>query len=299
MAGLSTFDMFKNTSSSICQALDQIQLVRLQNTLLEMLDDIITVCNTERIDYMLGGGSALGAARHQGIIPWDDDIDVNMTRKEVQRFLPAFKRAFSEKYWIHTPEEYNNYALLMIQIRKKGTCLKTRDDFWHEECGACIDIFVIENTFDCKPLRIVHGMGSLAFGLLLSCRKFYRDRKQLLEFAQGNREIVSVLNKKIAIGFLISFLPINMLTRMANGWNKMCKNDHSRYVTIPSGRKHFFGEMGLREDVASTRECVFSKRNCRCPANLEEYLSRLYGDYMKIPEEHDIEKHYYFGEIKI
>ena len=123
VAGLVTFDAFKHNQSEMCQALDSEQLARLQHVLLEMLDDIILVCSREGIDYMLGGGSALGAARHQGMIPWDDDIDLNMTRADVQRFIPAFEAAFSDKYWIHTPEKSDNYALLMPQIRKKGTRL--------------------------------------------------------------------------------------------------------------------------------------------------------------------------------
>ncbi len=89
---LSTMDAFKNLKSGDLVTVDDEMLKKIQNVLLGILDDIIAVCEKYEIPYTLGGGSVLGAVRHQGFIPWDDDIDVNFSRRDYERFIPAFRK---------------------------------------------------------------------------------------------------------------------------------------------------------------------------------------------------------------
>lgn len=298
MHSLSTFDSFKHLHTEDMIELTDDQLHTLQNSLLGILDDIDFVCRKYEITYTLGGGSCLGAVRHQGFIPWDDDIDINFSRAEYRKFIPAFRQEFAEKYWIHTPEERDNYALLFARIRKKGTVERTRDDFFNDECGIFIDVFIIENTFDSGIMRKIHGLGCMAFGLALSCRKFWRDRKQLLSLAQDNTSLKQVFLVKIILGLLLAWGSINFWTRLANRWNALCNNDASRFVAIPAGRKKFFGELYERAAVCVPEEMHFAGRKMNCPKDYEMYLTRLYGDYMKIPPEADREIHAYWGEIQ-
>lgn len=294
---LSTMDAFKNLKSGDLVTVDDEMLKKIQNVLLGILDDIITVCEKYKIPYTLGGGSVLGAVRHQGFIPWDDDIDVNFSRRDYERFIPAFRKEFGEKYWIHTPEATDNYGLLFARVRLKGTMLKTRDDFWTEECGAFVDLFILENTFDNPVLRWIHGTGCQALGLLLSCRKFYRDRKFMLELAHENPELLRAVRVKIALGFCASIGSVNFWTRLANRWSALCKNHNSEWITIPAGRKKFWGELYRRGDVLGITRMPFEGHIVNCPENYDMYLTRLYGDYMKIPPEEDRERHPFFGEI--
>lgn len=294
---LSTMDAFKNLKSGDLVTVDDEMLKKIQNVLLGILDDIIAVCEKYKIPYTLGGGSVLGAVRHQGFIPWDDDIDVNFSRRDYERFIPAFRKEFGKKYWIHTPEATDNYGLLFARVRLKGTMLRTRDDFWTEECGAFVDLFIWENTFDNPVLRWIHGMGCQALGLLLSCRKFYRDRKFMLELAHENPGLLRAVRVKIALGFCTSIGSVNFWTRLANRWSALCKNHNSEWITIPAGRKKFWGELYRRGDVLGITRMPFEGRIVNCPENYDMYLTRLYGDYMKIPPEEDREKHPFFGEI--
>ena len=293
---LSTMDAFKNLKSKDLATVDEKTLRRIQSVLLEILDDVITTCKLYGITYTLGGGSVLGAVRHQGFIPWDDDIDVNFSRRDYERFIPAFRKEFGEKYWIHTPEETENYGLLFARVRLKGTVLKTRDDFWTEECGAFIDLFILENTFNNPILRWIHGTGCQALGFLLSCRKFYRDRKFMLELAQGNMELLRAVRVKIVLGFFASVGSMNFWTRLANRWSALCRNDNSEWIAIPAGRKKFWGELYRRRDMLEVTMMPFEGRSVNCPKNYDMYLSCLYGDYMKIPPEEDRERHPFFGE---
>lgn len=296
---LSTMDAFKNLKSKDLVSVDDEMLKKIQNVLLGILDDIITVCEKYKIPYTLGGGSVLGAVRHQGFIPWDDDIDVNFSRRDYERFIPAFRKEFGEKYWIHTPEATDNYGLLFARVRLKGTMLKTRDDFWTEECGAFVDLFILENTFDNPVLRWIHGMGCQALGLLLSCRKFYRDRKFMLELAHENPELLRAVRVKIALGFCTSIGSVNFWTRLANRWSALCRDDHSEMVAAPAGRKKFWGELYRRRDMLEIEKKTFEGRCVNCPKNYEMYLTHMYGDYMTLPPEEERERHPFFGEIKL
>lgn len=291
---LTTFDLLKNLRPAECVLLSKYELAELQQLLLTMLDDILSVCDEYNISYSLGGGSVLGAVRHHGFIPWDDDLDINMSRKEYERFIPMFKKHFGGKYWVHTPEETSGYELLFARIRRKGTSVKTRDDFFSDETGAFIDVFISENTFENPVLRNLHGLLCQGTGFLLSCRKFYRARKQMMNLAGADAKASRLFKCKILIGFLISFGSVDGWRKLADRCNRLCANDQSRLVTVPSGRKKFYGELCERRELCQTRKAIFAGRECLIPEGSEHYLQRLYGDYQKIPPVEGREVHIYF-----
>jgi len=298
---LETIGVFKHIKSKDAIVLTDDQLHALQRTLNGILRDIVTVCEENGLTYELGGGSCLGAVRHHGFIPWDDDIDINMPRSDHDIFIVKFREKFGDRYWVHTPRETKEYGLLLSRVLLKGTSVRTREDFHNKECGAFVDIFVIENTYDNKVLRQIHGIGCMAFGLAQSCRKFFRDRKPLLALLDGcgdekeKQQYLRVFRVKIAIGAVLSFMSLDAWIRAADRWYSMCRNDHSRYVTVPAGRKHFFGEMYLRSDLCRTVEIPYDGEKRAVPAAYDLYLRRLYGDYMQIPKDADKEQHVFFA----
>lgn len=294
MANLSTFEVFKHIHAEGCVELDDERLRQLQGILITMLDDIVDVCETHGINYSLGGGSVLGALRHHGFIPWDDDIDLNMPRRDLERFIPAFLQTYGDKYWIHTPQTTHNFALSMVKVRKKGTVMRGRDDYYTDECGICIDIFPIENTPDNQVLRYVHGVVSLGMGYLLSCRKFWRDRREMYAIAAKVPQARKAFYLKILIGCLISPLSVDWWCRMTDRWHSICKNDNSEYVSGCSGRLHYFGELYKRKEFCVTRKACFEGRSVNIPVGSEAYMTHCYGDWSVIPPRESREKHYVF-----
>ncbi len=290
---LSTFDLFKHLGSENTVTVSGEELKKMQEELLIMLKDIIHVCEDNGLFYTLGGGSALGAIRHNGFIPWDDDIDVNMKRKDIDAFVQKMRENFADKYWIRTPQDTENYGLLMVQIRKKGTSVRTRDDYWNEECGLSIDVFPIENTYDNKLMQNIHKLGCYYYGFAVSCRKFYRDRVWLLSLAGEDKDVRKVFKKKINIGRLLAWRSMDGWVHRADRWYSRCKDENSKMVVIPTGRKHF-RELYQRDTMCESVEKPFEDIIIRCPKGYEQYLTMLYNDYMKIPDPSKIEQHVYY-----
>jgi len=298
---LSTIEAFKHLRSKDAIVLSDAQLKELQQTLNGMLFDIVDVCETYGIRYNLGGGTALGAVRHGGFIPWDDDVDINMPRTDHDRFVAVFKKEYGDRYWVHTARESKNYGLLLSRVLLKGTCVKTREDFWNEECGCFVDIFIIENTYNNPIRRKLHGFGCMALGFAQSCRKFYRDREPLMKLVENgengekDEELKKVFRTKIRIGRLLSFLAMDQWTRLADKWYGKCHDEDSVWVSVPSGKKHFFGELYRREDFVKTKPVLYEGRPMQVAADAEGYLTRLYGSWKKIPKKKEQEKHVYFA----
>ncbi len=298
---LSTIEAFKHIKSRDAIELTPDQLCALQTMLNEVLDDIITVCDRHGINYNLGGGTCLGAVRHHGFIPWDDDIDINMPRKDHDRFVEIFEQECGDKYWVHTARKTKGYGLALSRVLRKGTSVKTREDFWNDECGAFVDIFIIENTFDNKALRMIHGAGAMGLGFAQSCRKFYRDRKPIMNLVNNGMngdlddEYRKVFRTKIFLGFLIAWLSLDTWTRILDHWYSLCRNENSKYVTVPSGRGHFFGELYMRDAFCETVPMLYDGKERKVCRDYDTYLRRMYGDYMTIPKEEEQEKHVFFA----
>ncbi len=294
---LSTFELFKNLKNvEETVEVSGENLRRLQKCLLGILHDIDSVCREHNIPYYLGGGTALGAVRHQGFIPWDDDVDINMTRKDFLSFAGFFKEKFKEKYTVQIPGETEGYTLLSGRIRLNGTVYRTRDDYpTDQNLGIFVDIFLIENTFDNALLRDIHGFFCLSFGFATSCRLFFKNRsvyKKLLSDSQESKRIYLI---KSSIGLLFSFLPVSVWLKITDKVNGLSENTTSRWVSIPVGRKHYFGEMYERVGFLTPKQIKFEDLECSIPIGIDTYLTMLYGsEYMTPPPSETRETHIVF-----
>ena len=291
--GLSTFDAWKHLEAEGAVPLEGERLLALQKRLASILDDILAVSRETGTHLVLGGGTALGALRHKGFIPWDDDLDVNMPSLEWPIFRKAFEARFGGKYAVYGPGEPKDYGLCFPRIRLAGTSFITREDLVAPTpcTGVFVDVFLSESTPDNPALRRLHGLGSLALGFLYSCRKAFLERRWQRKWGMNG----GAFRIKRAIGLFTAFAPLGWWTRLWNRWNGLCRNESSRFVTYPAGRKHYFGELALREDLLPGESRLFEGRECPCATGLEGYMVRLYGpDYMTLPPPEKRERHVAF-----
>lgn len=293
---LSTFELFKNLKD--IPGTVEIKgetLISLQKCLLGILHDIDFTCKSEGICYYLSGGTALGALRHSGFIPWDDDLDINMQRKDYQRFCTALTKHFGDKYVVQHPGKSDNYSLTLGRIRLKNSVYRTREDIDEPDAGIFVDIFLIDNTYDNTYLRNLHGLCCLATGFALSCRVFFDKRKTYRKLLSSTKEARRVFLIKNTIGFVLSILPVKKWAQLANFTYSFCKNNKSSYVSIPSGRKHFFGELYDRASFCTTQLLTFEDIEAPVSLGLDDYMTKLYGPtFMVPPKPEDRERHIIF-----
>ena len=289
---LATVELFKNlnTDSDRFVTVDEKTIRRIQKILLEMGNDIISFCEENGIDYFLCGGTTLGAVREEGFIAWDDDMDIAIPAKDFDHFLDLFAWEYPEKYTVQSWKD-EDYGMTIGRIRMKSSVCRSREDYGAKECGFYIDLFKVENTFNNTFLRTMHGILCMGCGLLLSCRNFYQNRVLMRELEKDNPEVRKVFECKILIGKLLSFLSVRRWAMITAGVYGLCKNDRSIYVSIPSGRKHYFEEMYLRDGLCVTKKQRFEQYLWNIPSDHDSYLKKLYGDYMRIPEEEEKERH--------
>jgi lipopolysaccharide cholinephosphotransferase len=186
----------------------QITVRDVQMVLLEMLKDIDALCRKHNIPYFLNGGSALGAVRHQGFIPWDDDADISMMIDDYRAFQ-KIAHELGDKYVIHCFETNKRYNVLIpgMKIRKKGTYLKEVNSLLGNRCtdsdGVFVDVFVYDhatpNPFLDLPLRLTNQL-LMPFIILFENLKI--NPLPLKYWFLGNARLYGKLNRKSKyIGF--------------------------------------------------------------------------------------------------
>lgn len=292
---LSTFDAFKHAkqNSETVEVVGS-RLLALQNVLTTVLKDIVLACEESGVLYTLSGGSCLGAVRHHGFIPWDDDLDVNILHGDFSKFVEALKHLYPGKYTVQVPGKTPGYDLAFPRIRLNGTIIRTRDDFDTPsgESGVYVDVFYLENTPDNALLRKLHGAVSMGIGLLYSCRRFAAYANQYKALLDHDAEALKAFFIKERLGKLVSFWTTDEWTKAWDDWNSRCRNRNSRFLTIPVGRKHYFGELQPRNVFFPAFEGIFGDLRPAIPGDANAYLTKLFGpDYMTPPSEEDRETH--------
>lgn len=262
------------------------ELLELQKVLLEIYLDVQRMCEKNHLTCMLLGGSALGAVRHKGFIPWDDDLDIGLPRQDYEKFKEIFKQELGEKYILNAPNYEGRPTNRFPKILKKNTRFLEVYDIDDDRACIKIDIFILDNVPNSKLLRNLKGF----FCTLLM---FAGGHVQSYEEAKYN---CRKLNKRERIGKLLSF---HSSEKWFDRFDRVCrcKDENSNDVGIPSGRKHYFGEILPRDTYLPASIGEFDGQRVYLPANTDLYLSNLYGNYMEIPPEEKREKHY-IEEIK-
>lgn len=191
--------LVQNANSGLKKLTDD-ELNQLHLVLLDMLDDFKDVCEHYGFHYYFIGGSAIGALRHEGFIPWDNDIDMAMPRKDFESFCNVIDKEYADKYSVLNPASERNSGRVLPKLRKKGTVYQTILETDLKETGVFIDIYIMENTYDCVLLRWMHGTLCMVAGFALACRRAYEKAELYKEMCKGSMKQQAIFKLKKAVG---------------------------------------------------------------------------------------------------
>lgn len=245
---------------------------------LNILTSVDSFCRENRIRYSLCGGTLIGAIRHKGYIPWDDDIDIFMPRPDYNRFIEIYDDSI---YKIQTCSDDNNYIGLFTKVYDSKTLLKENGEFG-EDVGVNIDVFPIDGLppkgikqkLYLKKMKFLQGLIVSASVKDYSKRPFVRKlqisiMKMFLSFIKDKHEIARyIINEAQKYNF-----------------------EQSEYVAVVVWG---YGEREVmsKESACNYIEHEFENKNLSIIRDYDKYLRSIYGDYMQLPpEEQRVNKH--------
>ena len=274
------------------------QLQALKSSLLEMTLDVIQVCERFGLRIALAGGSALGAIRHQGFIPWDDDIDLMMPRADYQKLCEVFPEALGKEYDLIVPQNYKFAKTRFPKIIKKNTICRSLGNVEASEFnGIFLDIFILENVPKNRLLRTVKGAWCNFLMLAGTRAVMYKHNTPLLTgFMSTTEESRRDWNRTMRLGRLFSVIPYGRWFQWTDRAVQYRKE--TGLLGLPTGRKHYFGEILQEQTYLPFSKGMFEGYEVPLPADCDAYLKNLYGDYMQIPPPEKREKHY-IQELKL
>lgn len=231
--------------------------------LLKILIELDKILKENNLSYFLIGGSALGAVRHKGFIPWDDDIDIGLPRKDFEKMEKIIKNKLKNdiKYY-----EIGNKKIIAPPI---GLITDWTGEENFLKFAHSIDVFALDNVSDNKIIEKIQNIFSEVYHLCIY-RKPARNRGKL-----------AYLFTKYILTIFPNFL-LDFLQNFSKKIITMYKDKETKYVN------NFYGMNyeKVRKEVMETSILMdFEGREFPIPILYDEYLTTLYGDYMKIPDE--------------
>lgn len=279
-------------AGSYLHQLTQEESARMKKMLLIIYNDFAELCEKQKITFMLGGGSCLGAIRHHGFIPWDDDLDIMMPRKDYENLIEVLKSgALGDKYEINYPTKTTDCKNTFLKIYRKGTL---DNELFNENTpfprGIFLDIFPMDSAPKSKLARRIRGVISDGLQFVATCVLYAQyPSDKYKRFVSGDEDTKRRFQLRIKIGNICKIIPHRLWVHWFDKFNSSDKA--TGYTTIPTGRKHYVGETQPTSVFLPVRYEKFEGMDCPIPGNAEVYLTALYGDFMKLPPEDKRERH--------
>ncbi len=252
-------------------------LEELQQLEFEILKVFHTICEKHHLRYYLGGGTLIGAIRHQGFIPWDDDIDVMMPRPDYMKLLSLYQNGWLDQYRRLDEIHINANALsAVLRIYDTRTKLRFTNYRIKKKFGCWMDVFPIDGLHDCAFARKIHFKKAriLRDLIIINDTKIgSKRRSRLLDVLQYG------LAPVLPIVYLVGHQRlIRSMDRLARKYDY----DKAVYVGVLEGRAAEKEAM-KKADLEPAIRVDFCGEQFYAMANYDEYLTNLYGDYMCLP----------------
>jgi len=246
------------------------ELRLLQLKMIEILKVVTDIADENNITYWLSGGTLLGAVRHGGFIPWDDDIDIELMYPDYLELLKKLKENLPSDLYLQTPNE-KGYRLLFSKVRDKYSSVLEEDDSENKysEKGIFIDIFPEERSY-----RWLKNIVDFFYG------RSYRRLKR----GQPFKNIQYFIEYSLSLPLYPIGLSLKYFART------LCR------ITKPDNILHSYGIGNSTNHnisyILPVRKIVFEGKEFSAPNNPNQYLKKQYGDYMVIPKKENRNIHF-------
>ena len=255
----------------------EIDLEERKKLQLEMMDEVDSFCRKNNLSYYLAFGTLIGAIRHKGFIPWDDDMDIMMLRDDYNKFATLFPQEGNYRFLF--PGLINNYPYAFGKIIDIRTVKNEPIRSKYQVIGLDIDVFPIDNYPDDHTVAEKW------------CEEISRTQrllnKQLARFSKG-RNIVRTIVKNTIIAFLntldyLGIFTVNKTVLKLDNLSRKYNTKDVNYCGISSISTYGVRKRNRKQIFDSAIEVDFEGRKYFAPSGYDEYLKDTYGDYMQLP----------------
>jgi lipopolysaccharide cholinephosphotransferase len=251
---------------------NEISVEDLKHILLEILEYVDSFCEKNSINYFLCGGTALGAVRHKGFIPWDDDIDIMIPRPDYDKFIELMSKDSHTFYKLHSIEIDNSYIYSFAKVCDERTILE--ENVNRPLLGIAIDIFPIDG-FPNNPIQ---------------SDKFIKRIKRInhlfqIKLVRTNKSMP--LYKRVTLPVLQCILKLCSARKISFYVITQCrKNDFSKSNYIGNIVWGYYNKEKTNKKVfEKSIRSLFEGQEFPLMQGYDEYLTNLYGNYMELPPE--------------
>ena len=251
--------------NSYLEQYKKLQLRRCQLKQLSMLEEIDRICQKHHIGYWLDGGTLLGAVRHKGFIPWDDDIDIAMRQEDLQRFIEVAPQELPDTLYLQSRQTEPGYPSPVAKVRDKNSFyIEPSDDMASDYGkGLFIDIFPMVNYPTVNRSFVKKVVLGISKSYSILHRSHYYSLRSCAElFWFGGKYLFC----RALWSIIATLRP---------------KDTYLSNILINNG----YGIMHRQDSVFPLGTITFEGKTFSAPANPDAYLSDLYRNYMEIPSE--------------
>lgn len=271
---------------------DEVTLKKVQAKEMEILKDFMALCDKYNLNYFGIAGTGIGVLRHQGFIPWDDDIDVALPREDFNKFVEYARQELKDKYIVMNAEYDENYPLMTTRLMLKGT--KFREEALQNincELGIFLDIYPFDKISDNPKEFKKQANKSWFWSKLLILRSIPFP---VLGFKGIKAKLVHIACAMVHFAMVVF--------RISKKWlYKKCYEASTMYNHYETTKRLDFlcdttPYMNIYnvDDVFPLKKMAFEDVMLNFPNNMHENLTGMYGDYMQLPPEDKRKNHFPF-----
>lgn len=279
--------------SDICHSLTNEERILLHAHYRTMYKEVEKVCDKHGLTMMLTCGSLLGAVRHHGIIPWDDDMDLLMPRRDYDLFVRKYAKELPDNFLVDGPNGRNELVANFVKVIDLNTRFLSIGSKDVSTNGIYLDIFPLENISSNKAANFFkHFVHSTLHYIGGSVRLYEYKTKEYKDFMCTTWESKMNYWLRLGIGFIFSFIPHKKWRRMIDKWIQ--HKQYTGYFHSPLGDERLW--IPNKEELYfPVKKTKFDDINVYIPNQAIALLEQFYGNWQKIPSpeerwEHKIKK---------